>query len=478
MTYTIGMTLRQSTRHPLRPGLAFILLCIFTAILFVAGGASRGDAMGQVIVRVTAWMLLIGMILFDQRPALRPVAPVVLLLGAALLLVLTQLIPLPPAFWQTLPGRSILADAIAVSGDPQPWRPWSMTPGATRNAAASLVVPVITLLLVASLGPADRARLPGLLLALATIAALVGLLQFSGAGFNNPFVNDSVGQVSGNFANRNHFALFLAIGCLLAPFWAFAGIAERGRQGVTWRGPAALGLVLLFVLMILASGSRAGLMLGMIAIVAGLLIARGGLRRALAGQPRWLLPVLLAVIVATVAVFVLVSVVAGRAEAIDRILQLDTGQDMRRRALPTVLAMIGHYFPAGSGLGGFDPIFRIHEPFALLKMTYFNHAHNDFLEIVLDAGAAGAVVLVAALGWWLMASVSVWRPRGQDGASRDDLPLRRLGSAMVLLILVASGFDYPARTPMMMTIVTIAGCWLAAGLGRGRAALPMSGQHL
>jgi hypothetical protein len=26
--------------------------------------------------------------------------------------------------------------------------------------------------------------------------------------------------VSGTFANRNHFALFMAIGCVLAPAWA------------------------------------------------------------------------------------------------------------------------------------------------------------------------------------------------------------------------------------------------------------------
>lgn len=472
------MTSRQSTRRPPRPGLSFIMLCVFMAILFVAGGASRGDAIGQAIVRATAWMVLIGMILFGQRPTLRPVAPVLLLLSAALLLVLAQLVPLPPAIWQALPGRALLTDAIAASSDPQPWRPWSMTPGATRNAAASLVVPVTTLLLVARFGPADRARLPGLLLALAAFGALLGLLQFSGAGFNNPFVNDSVGQVSGNFANRNHFALFLAIGCLLAPYWAFAGSDGHHQQRATWRGLAALGLVLLFVLMILASGSRAGMVLGLVAVVVGLLIARSGLRRVVAGRPRWLMPVLLGVVLATIVAFVALSVVAGRAESIDRIVQLDTGQDMRRRALPTVLDMIGHYFPAGSGLGGFDPIFRIHEPFALLKPTYFNHAHNDFLEIVLDAGIMGLAVLLAALAWWTLASVRAWWGGTPDRALRDSLPLRRLGSTIVLLVLLASAFDYPVRTPMIMAVVTIAGCWLAGSESRRGSALPMSDQHL
>ena len=63
---------------------------------------------------------------------------------------------------------------------------------------------------------------------------------------------------------------------------------------------------------------------------------------------------------------VLISVAAGRAVSINRALTVDAGQDMRARGLPTVLEMIRTYFPFGSGLGGFDPIFRIHEPFELL----------------------------------------------------------------------------------------------------------------
>ncbi|MFI2901517.1 O-antigen ligase family protein, partial [Klebsiella aerogenes] len=88
---------------------------------------------------------------------------------------------------------------------------------------------------------------------------------------------------------------------------------------------------------------------------------------------------------------------------------LDAGADVRVHALPSVLAMIRIYFPAGSGFGGFDTIFRVHEPYALLKPTYFNHAHNDWLEILLDGGLPAALLLVVALGWWLRASIRVWR---------------------------------------------------------------------
>ncbi len=83
--------------------------------------------------------------------------------------------------------------------------------------------------------------------------------------------------------------------------------------------------------------------------------------------------------------------------------------------------MIRTYFPVGSGLGGFDPLFRMHEPFELLKPTYFNHAHNDWLEIALDAGGAGIALLFGSILWWGMASARAWR-------SADGSVTARLGS--------------------------------------------------
>ncbi|WP_207147621.1 hypothetical protein, partial [Listeria monocytogenes] len=90
---------------------------------------------------------------------------------------------------------------------------------------------------------------------------LVGLVQFSRIIYDNPFVNDSPGELSGTFANRNHFALFMAIGCLLAPTWGITG--ERLAY---WRLPAVAALLLLLFLTILGSGSRAGLGLGVVAL--------------------------------------------------------------------------------------------------------------------------------------------------------------------------------------------------------------------
>ncbi len=431
-----------------RPSLAFILLTLFLAMLWIAGGASRGDVLGQVIVRSVAWAMLVVVALFVPKPMLRPERPVLVILLLALALPALQLVPLPPAIWQALPGRALFAGAATVLGEAQPWRPISTVPSATFNAAASLVVPFTILILIGSLDETERRWLPSILLCLVAVSTLLALLQFSGSRFNNPLINDTVGQISASFANRNHLALFLAFGCLLAPAWAFLP-----SKPSTFRMVAALGMMVFFTLMILATGSRAGLMLAALALVIGPLMVWHALGKAMHGYPRWVLPAVIGGSVVTLALAVLTAISSNRAVSINRVFAASGGEDMRGRALPTVLDMISTYFPVGSGLGGFDPIFRIHEPMSLLKLTYFNHAHNDVLEIVLDAGLPGALLLAAAILWWAFASVRAWR-------SGSHALLARLGSTMIGLTIVASLFDYPARTPMIMAMLTIAASWL------------------
>lgn len=426
------------------PALALFLLLL--GALWVAGGASHADVTGQVMTRGTAWALLVLAILLGARPIIAGAEAAFWLLLATILLVLLQLVPLPPTIWTALPGREAL---LGASPGEAAWRPWSIVPSPTINAASSLIVPVVTFTLVSALRDEEKAWLPTILLGVIFLSMLVGLLQFSGFAIDNPFINDSRGAVSGTFANRNHFALFLSLGCLITPVWVFAG-----RQRAGWRAPVALALITLFALTILATGSRAGMLTGLLALVLGLALCWHDARRALRGAPRWVFPALIAAIIGVVTLFVLVSIAADRAESVRRAFEMDAGQDMRARGLPTVLSMIAAYFPVGAGFGGFDPIFRLHEPFSLLKPTYFNHAHNDFLEIVLDGGLAALLLLLVAIGWYIIVSIRAWRESGRYSA------LPKLGSAILLLVFVASAFDYPARTPMMMAMIVVATSWL------------------
>lgn len=453
---------------PFRQGLPTLLFILLALFLWIAGGASKGDAIGQSIVRATSWgCLIVALLLGDGMPFRRGRA-VLWFLAAALVLAALQLVPLPPDVWAALPGRALFAEANALAGGVAPWRPMAIVPSAALNALSSLVVPFAVLYLITMQPQVSDATMVRVLLVMIVAGAAVGLLQFVGVSLDTRFVNTGL-EASGTFANRNHFALMTAFGFVVLPVWAFL---DDRRPG--WRGPVTIALGTLMALAILASGSRAGTALGAVSLACGLLLAQRPLRRMLARYPRWVGPVLLVGIVVVLGGLILLSVAADRAVSIDRALQVDTGQDMRSRALPTVLAMIANFLPWGSGLGGFDTLFRMNEPATLLKPTYFNRAHNDILEVVLDAGIPGALLLAAAILWWAWRSLRVWR-RGNGGA---QAMLPRLGSVLLLLVLLASAVDYPARTPMVMAVIVIAATWLAGPQSRGRAALPRADRHL
>lgn len=460
------MTTRDQAIRWQNPSAAFWLLAVLMLVLSVAGGATRADVLGQIVVRVTAWTVLCVYFLCGPRPIFDGQRPVLIFIGATTLLILAQLLPLPPAYWTALPGRDVLMQAMP-SGVGQPWRPLAIVPGAAWNALFSMVVPFAAFVLVQGCTERERRWMPGVVLTMILLSTIIGLLQFSGAPFDNPFGNDTPGEVSGLFANRNHFALALALGCMVASVWA----TMPGSAG--WRLPAALGMILLFALTLLGSGSRAGILLGVMGICFAVFFMLRGARRLLRLAPRWSVPAMLVGLILLLGVLVLISFSADRAVSIDRAFALAGDDDMRSRGLPTVLQMVALYFPMGTGFGSFDTLFRMHEPFSLLKPTYFNHAHNDFLEIALQGGIAGVLLLAAAVTWWLVASVRVWWIH-----RHDHTLLPRLGSAMLFLVLCASLVDYPARTPMMMAFIVIAATWLASDRRMARSALPAGEQQL
>lgn len=439
--------------------LALVLAVFFWLALAVTGGASRMDVFGQVGAKLWAIALVVLVIFSGRRVNLVRDRFAATVIAAMAALLCVQLIPLPAWLWPQLPGRGIFTDIAIMANGTQTPRPLSIVPDATLNALLALIVPAAALLSVACLSAAERVRLIGIVLISVVVSALIGLVQFAGVSIDNPLANETLGASSGVFANRNHQALFLAIGIVLAPCWALASSEVSGRERFRiHRAVSAFGLALWFILMIMATGSRAGLVIGSVAVFAALGIVLRNARRLAPSLPRWTVPVMVALALGCVGLVVWLSLSADRAVSLNRMSTMDVGQDMRVRALPVVWSMVGEYFPVGTGAGAFDPIFRIHEPFPLLKPTYFNHAHNDYLEVVLDTGLPGLLILLAALVWWGRNSIRVW---GSDAGSAGRTG--RLGSTVILLVLIASVVDYPARTPLIMALLVVAAAWLADG---------------
>ena len=142
--------------------------------------------------------------------------------------------------------------------------------------------------------------------------------------------------------------------------------------------------------------------------------------------------------------------------------------DSRTKFWPDVLDAIAHYQPVGSGLGSFIKIFQRHESMSTLHFTYVFHAHNDVMEIALEAGWAGVALIVAAVALWLAGSWRVLR-RAAWGAFTPMHVACVLGIA---ILLAHSLVDYPLRTLALACVMA----FLAACLAPAPAAMGLAKQ--
>lgn len=451
MSKTLPQLLNKDPNRLQHTGLVVLLI-----VLFVAGGSARADQAGQIIVRGAAWLCLLLAVSFCDpgywRSHLRAVrVPAAFVLICAALPAL-QLVPLPPTLWTALPLRDFLAQVAGDAGVLGVWRPLSLSPGATLNALNSLIVPFSVLLLA---GPhSHRSVVFKVVLAGIYVGALIGAVQLAGSSYQNPLINDDPDIMSGLLANRNHFALLNVIGSVLTCVWALG----PGRIK-PWKAGAGLLGILLLALCTLAAGSRMGLALLPVGLVLGLLTVTR-IPRSFVSQisPRRI-AIGAGLMILLVAGGAFLAYGAGRAFSVERMSELQAGEDLRFQAWPAVIAIIARLFPFGAGFGTFDPNYRMFEPDSLLGPTYFNHAHNDYLEIAVDGGVIAVIVLLVSVGWWIGRGLKVWR-RPEAGQDVQGVVMGRTGWSIILLVLLASIVDYPARTPLFMALVVIAAVWM------------------
>ncbi|MGB5084696.1 MAG: O-antigen ligase family protein [Methylocystis silviterrae] len=112
--------------------------------------------------------------------------------------------------------------------------------------------------------------------------------------------------------------------------------------------------------------------------------------------------------------------------------------------------------PFGAGLGTFVPVYAMFDkPRDLMAGAYANRAHNDFLELWLETGVVGPILLGVFAFWLIRRSVEVWR-RAQSGGLGIDQSLIRAATLIITLLLAHSLVDYPLRTGAMMAVFAVA----------------------
>lgn len=445
------LTLAPMTRAP-RLLWAAALVLLLAALLF--GGATREGFLAHAALRVGA----LGVLLLAvwRAPTLWRAQTrwPLLLLGAAFAVPLLQLIPLPPGLWTVLPGREPFAEAYRAAGMALPWAPISLAPHATLNAALSLLPPAAMFVATLAMDTAQRRAVLPWVLAVAAASFLLGLGQVAGGAGSElrlyEITNPS--EAVGFFANRNHQASFLIVALPLAAFWALAW-AQRGQQWLLTQ--VGIGLAVLFAAGVGTSNSRAGVLLLAVAGVGCLFMVMRAGRLRYNRRNLIILGLLLAAALVPALVFGLGQIVQTLPQAI--------ALDPRSRISPVVFDAAIRTLPFGTGLGAFDPIYRMLETPQTLTNAFMNHAHNDYLELMLETGLAAPVLIVLFFAWFGRTAVAGWR-----GAPMSHTAgLARAATVAILMLLAHSAVDYPLRTPALATLFAfLCGCMIAPERGR------------
>lgn len=429
----------------------FWLLAALLCIVFFTGG-STWDSEPQLMALRSVAFLIAGIAILTLRweHIARHWIVWALFLGAAFLTA-SHLVPLPYAWWSAMPGREIIVEIDQLAGIGQISRPLSMSPDATLNALYALGVPMAVLVLAVQLKVADHQRILLLLLGLAGLSGLFGVLQ---AGGSDVTFYPAQTPTSGLFANRNHQGALLA---LLIPMAACAGAVGFGGRGALFARVAVppAGMVIATSLL-LVTGSRSGLVVAAVGLMFALLIRSSEQQRdGRAWWQRLALPVTMA---ASTGGLVWIAGFAARDVAIDRL--GSTEDDLRWTVWQSIIEMLPHYMPWGTGIGSYAQAYQVLEPDRLLRPTISNHAHNEFLEVALTAGIPGLALIGLAATALLL---SLWRAFYGKARQEPTAIFSRLGAGMIVLLAIASTTDYPTRTPILAAIFALAAVWASLG---------------
>lgn len=355
---------------------------------------------------------------------------------------LSQLLPVPMALWERLPGRLQMARDLASAGVTPAWMTASLDRlGAIRGLAA-LLPAVAVFVALRALADAAMVRLLGIALALGVLSVLLGLLQVTGGGDSWLRLHDFHNRTGalGFFANRNHQAALLV---MLLPIAIALLVSDRPTHAFRrWRVLLWPSLPLL-ILGIALTYSRAGIALGALALVAGIVLVRRQPHGTPARKP-WAVLALLAVVgigLALVLQFALSGLLPRFAQ--------DALHDSRWDIFAATIDSGRGYQPLGAGLGAYAQAVQASEPNRNLVDAWLNHAHNDWLEVWLELGAGGVIALLVVVVVCVVAARRAWRA---DGAIA---PLARAASLSILLVALHSLVDWPLRTGSNMILLTL-----------------------
>lgn len=425
-------------RINLRPVTQLQMLLVLAIVL---GGGGVVYGFRQMLIQLFA-LALLGINTSQVGEFVRN-APrgLVMLVAATMAFPLLQVVPLPSGIWQSLPGRDLVIESFAVVGVPiDSWFSYSVDPLRTFTAFCATLAPATMIVLGWSLSAADRSLMGKTLAAVAILVLLLGAIQLSSANSIALFqqIEPDPGVLYGTFSNRNSTGIFFVIAAIVVAAFPLSSRA-------LWAYAPAL-LICLFIVGVILTRSRSSMTLVLVLLAfVTIRLASTYLWRSSSSAGKAPRGVLLGSAVAIVALLAMVtaSVVGGgrAAQSFERFSEIDGD---RLEMWDDGAFVAGRYWPAGAGTGTFDEVFQIDESLEYVSPAKAGRAHNDYLELTIETGAIGLLLLLA---WFFWLGKAVWRRRHD----RDKWLAFAAHTALVCVAL-QSVLDYPLRNQALLCI--------------------------
>ena len=290
------------------------------------------------------------------------------------------------AFVQIIPFGSY-TDAANIDGIS---RTISLEPFATKATALHLLGLAIYLgVVLVLLDSAKRVRrLATVLIVFGFVYAFYAILQsvlsptkiygIYGSEFSKPF---------GSFVNRHNFAALMEMLIAVPLGLLFVGAVKRDKRLLY------IIAVTLMASSLLLSGSRGGLV-ALLAEIIFLVVLTTGTRGTKKLALRLALSLLLVIAAVGGAMFV------GGDTSLTRFAETAATNDItssRTQIWKVTLKVIADNLPFGAGIGAFPQAYTRHDTMSGLGTV--EQAHNDYLQIIADAGVVGLVIGIGFLVW-------------------------------------------------------------------------------
>lgn len=425
-----------------------VLIFVIVGFMAVFGGSAQFGQIYDIPLRLIA-LLVLGISLRPINAMAKAEAITLLwIAAAAIALLIAQVIPLPPAIWTRLPGRAVYEQLYVAAGLQIPWLPLSLSPERTVDALYFMLAPLSGLCAGLVSNRQSKLVILACLVLTGLLSLAVGMLQLGQGPESSLYLYaiTNFGSPVGFFANRNHQGIFLAV-CM--PIVLALIEYSRAQERAKLFDAIGLSLILILLMATLLTQSRAAIVLALGGLGVSLFIT--WLRGARNGG-YWYRSIL-------VGSAVMIAVGLFFSQTIARFALLEHGFN-RSEVYPILAKMIQSNWLTGVGFGAFEPAAPRFEPLSSLNLQYWNHAHNDWAQLIAEGGVFALGVLALFLVWLSKRTASlVWQGRA---ALLETTPGTIAAITVVVMLLAHSLVDYPLRTGFISAIFGFFVGWLAS----------------